>query len=177
MTKLFFTRENLWKYGNQLVWDPAKVSPGHKSRRYLCLTILRTRIPLKPWQKKFFLVDRSLFTFRWTDWKFRTLLVWSNLVASGPIPLLFPTEIIWELPLHTAAITSSRGSSPRHKTFNQQETDLRAVSVFTGLTTQLNAHAGTLTESTVCRWGNLDTFCHRVARLQTLVPSDNLVFS
>lgn len=63
-------------------------------------------------QKKIFLVDRSFFTFRWTDWKFRTLLVWSNLVASGPIPLLFPTEIIWELPLHTAAITSSRGSSP-----------------------------------------------------------------
>lgn len=112
MTKLFFTREELWKYGNQLVWDPAKVSPGHKSRWYLSLTILRTRIPLKPLQKNFFLVDRSLFTFRWTDWKFRTLLVWSNLVASGPIPLLFPTEIIWELPLHTAAITSSRGSSP-----------------------------------------------------------------
>lgn len=78
----------------------------------ISLTILRTRIPLKPLQKNFFLVDRSLFTFRWTDWKFRTLLVWSNLVASGPIPLLFPTEIIWELPLHTAAITSSRGSSP-----------------------------------------------------------------
>lgn len=64
------------------------------------------------YKKIFFLVDRSFFTFRWTDWKFRTLLVWSNLVASGPIPLLFPTEIIWELPLHTAAITSSRGSSP-----------------------------------------------------------------
>lgn len=130
-------------------------------------------------QKNFFLVDRSLFTFRWTDWKFRTLLVWSNLSGLWSHPTTFSH---WD---HLRAATPHSGNnflqrfitSPRHKTFNQQETDLRAVSVFTGLTTQLNAHAGTLTESAVCRWGNLDTFCHRVARLQTLVPSDNLVFS
>lgn len=171
------------KGGIMKIWQPVGVrssqsTPGHISRWYLSLTILRKRIPLKPCLYKQIFFSGQVYFYLSLDWleiqdTARDCGLTS--VASGPIPLLFPTEIIWELPLHTAAITSSRGSSPHLTTkpsINKRPTveqfDPKSatmcctiiVSFLTGLTTQLNAHAGTLTGSAVCRWGNLDTFCH-----------------